>query len=172
LVTALEHNQQRSSGGGSSCSSISGHLQDMQQLTHLSLGCGFPSNDWPSPSAAAYSASTKVQHLDIKDWLVPVGAWQQMFPSGRQLPHLEVLAVGYICSGTVSEGSRLVSCCPRLRSLRVQSAGDTGSTAKLFGPLTGLSDLRELGIGHICGSSPEGLELLFQLTRAYTVDMS
>jgi hypothetical protein len=102
------------------------HLLHQQQLSHLNLSSSLRCRQ-PSHSAAAYSAvtgSSKLQHLDISGCMLPAGAWQELFPAGRQLPHLQVLDIQGILTSVHSiapDGSCLVSCCPGLRALRMEN---------------------------------------------------
>jgi hypothetical protein len=125
------------------------NLQYLGQLTYLSLhNC--VSRREPSLAAAAFSAltaSSKLQHLGVKWCMLPVDAWQHMFPVGRQLPHLTELSLEFDSppthQHTTPAGSRLVSCCPRLQSLRLWGLRCGG---ELLAPLTGLSSLQELSL--------------------------
>jgi hypothetical protein len=98
-------------------------LQNMQQLTYLDLSGS--DLKWGSPPAAAYAAltaSSRLQHLDISSCQVRVGFWQHMFPAGRQLPSLRSLDLASVevkqfAAGAM--GSRLVACCPSLRSINI-----------------------------------------------------
>jgi hypothetical protein len=161
-------------GGSAGIAELLSHLQPLQQLTHLTLHPCWKTQSLymaAAPPAAAYSALTasgKLQLLDIAGWPVPTALWQQMFPAGRQLPDLTFLQIGDTSPPTVAEGSRLVSCCPRLRSLR---GWCEHGTEKLLGPLTGLSSLSKLVLIHPTGSSPEGLELLCQLTGLIDLEL-
>ena len=79
------------------------HLQDLQQLTHLTLRGvlrkGWGTTDSAEPPATAYAAltaSSKLQHLDISSSKLPAGVWQHVFPPSRQLPHLHILDLGWV----------------------------------------------------------------------------
>lgn len=65
-------------------------LNQMQHLMLLSLSAGFSEYPLPpAPSAAAYAAltaSSTLQELRVKEWLLPAGAWQAVFAAGRELP--------------------------------------------------------------------------------------
>ena len=58
------------------------HLQPMQQLTHLAL-CETLGPEGGAIPAAAYSASSKLQHMCICMGTLPAGVWQHVFPTGR-----------------------------------------------------------------------------------------
>jgi hypothetical protein len=61
-------------------------LQQLQQLTHLSINVPREGNDRGDPPAAAFSAltaSSKLHHLDVAYWALPAGAWKHVFPAGR-----------------------------------------------------------------------------------------
>jgi hypothetical protein len=170
--TQLEHLKVvkcRITGGSAGVAQLLSHLQPLQQLTYLHVGDGFFIRQ-ASPPSAAYSAltgSSKLQHLDISSCLLPHDVWQHVFPAGRQLPNLWQLDVRGINRGndshsdmsTVPEASRLVSCCPGLQSLNMQSLQ---CTAELLAPLTGLSGLQELSLSPF--STTKGLGVVCQLT--------
>ena len=151
-------------GGSAGVTELLSHLQHMQQLTYLSLNCTLEAT---APAAADYSAltaSSNLRLLDVRDCTVPVGAWQHIFPSGRQLPHLQVLEIGEMHTpegpAAAPEGSRLVSCCPGLQTLSMQQLQ---YSSELLAPLTGLSSLQELSL-EPKNSLGEGLEVVCQLT--------
>jgi hypothetical protein len=129
-------------------------LPQLHQLTYLDLwGTLCHDNIAPAAAYSALTANSKLQHLDITDCTLPVGMWQHVFPAHRQLPHLRELLVksvnhiyhheGLQAEGPaiVPEGSRLVSCCPRLQSLCMIGLQ---CTSELLSPLQGLSGLTEL----------------------------
>lgn len=126
------------------------HLQHMQQLTYLSLDRSLKSDDEVNPPAAAYSAltaSSKLAHLDICGCNVPAGAWQHIFPTGRQLPHLHTLYLACLrqpsgCEGIPPTGSSLVSCCPNLQALDMQ---EVQYSAELLAARADWADLPTLG---------------------------
>jgi hypothetical protein len=144
-------------------------LHLLQQLTCLRLG--YISVRWTDPQepppAAAYSAltaSSKLQHLDIEEFRVPVGVWEHMFPTSRQLPQLQVLGIASVehaelVSAIAPEGTRLVSCCPGLQSLNLIGLHYGRG---LLAALQGLSSLTKLYV-HAYDSSAE-LHHVCQLT--------
>jgi hypothetical protein len=70
-------------------------LQDMQQLTRLVLPESLYFAGGSPPAAyAALTAGSKLQRLDIRYCTLPAGAWQHIFPAGRQLLHLQMLDLG------------------------------------------------------------------------------
>jgi hypothetical protein len=171
-------------GGSAGVAQLLYHLQHMQQLTHLDLSftlrSGSPSVEAEVSSAAAYSAltaSSKLRHLNIGFCTLPAGAWQHMFPAGRQLPQLQVLDIRVSTSCmmarafSAAEGSRLVSCCPGLQSLTM--AGLQRS-AELLAPLQGLSGLQALNLGApaCCSDALEGVRQLSRLRRLSICDRS
>jgi hypothetical protein len=164
------------------------HLQHMQHLTHLSLEHNLwaLSNDsseeeeeqqqqqqqqegWlvgpPAEAYAALTASSTLQHLNIKSCRMPIGAWQHMSPIGRQLPHLTELNISNVQYAKRGigvgvrtlpplEGTRLVSCFPSLRVLNMQHCRcSTG----LLSALQGLTGLVRLKVGHY-GDQEESLQ--------------
>jgi hypothetical protein len=163
---------------GNGAAQLLPHVQHMQQLTYLDLGASICSRGLNLPAAAAvYSAltaSSELQHLSINRCTILAGAWQHMFPTGRQLLHLRELDISQLCLSTgravaAPEASRLVSCCPGLQSLQLQRLQYTD---ELLAPLTGLSGLQELSL-HPVGGSAEGLQVVPQLTglrRLYVHD--
>jgi hypothetical protein len=103
------------------------HLQHLQQLTHLHMehNMSVVKDEAPLPAAAysALTASSKLQYLDARWFGLPVDAWPHVFPPGRQLPHLQELAIRVtqtsVAAGSLPTlgGTSLVSCCPGLESL-------------------------------------------------------
>jgi hypothetical protein len=66
----------------------------------------------PQAAYAAMTASSRLQHLNISECALPAGAWQHMFPAGRQLPQLQefnikVLKLPSRRPGLAPEGTRL-----------------------------------------------------------------
>jgi hypothetical protein len=140
-------------------------LQQLQQLTHLHLPDTLQDPwDGGAPAAAysALTASSKLQHVDIREAWVADGVWQHMFPAGRQLPNLQELNVARTGDFFLPapEGSRLVSCCPGLQCLDVQGLQDC---AALLGPLQGLSKLHTLHLAADAATSTTGLKALCRL---------
>jgi hypothetical protein len=122
-------------------------LQPMQQLTHLKLHSSLQvaGSHAPVSTYAALTASSKLQHLDISSCTLPAGVWQHLFPT-TQLSSLRAFDVTGTRQPTggfaeAPEGSRLVSCCPSLRSLEMVSLR---CSAALLVPLQGLSGLQTL----------------------------
>ena len=134
------------------------HVGNLQQLTYLNLSNMLQC--WPPPAYAALTASSKLQHLDIKCAL-PADVWQHIFPAGWQLPHLQTLLISARSwpnhVATALDGNLLVSCCPGLRSLSMEHVV---CSAELLAPLTGLSSLHELTLvpARADGGATEGLE--------------
>jgi hypothetical protein len=128
------------------------HLQPLMQLTYLNLTRSLWDVEGDNPPATAYSAitaSSKLQHLDITECLLPPGVWQHMFPMGRQLPHLQNLNLSEVEQADggyaiAPEGNRLVSCCPGLQELTM--TGLQGSVGQL-GALQHMSGLHSLILG-------------------------
>jgi hypothetical protein len=148
---------------GRKAAALLSHLQHMQPLTHLEL-CNSLRLDAKS-GLAALTASSKLQHLDLSKCTLPAGAWQYVFPAGRQLPQLQSLKVCDIKQPTgtpapTPSGTRLVSCCPALQSLNM--AGLKYST-ELLAPLQGLTALRTLDMPNPIKAS-EDLDGLCPLT--------
>jgi hypothetical protein len=165
--TLLQHLEVAScdiAGGSDGLAQLLSHLSPLQ-LTYLCLSKSLLSSrriltmnslslggNWlaePSegqnPPAEAYSAltaSSQLQHLDISYCVLPEGVWPHMFHASMQLPHLQQLNVTHVGHkgehAPAPEGSRLVSCCPGLRSLLLSGLS---CSAALLEPLTGLSSL-------------------------------
>ena len=155
-------------GGAAGVTELLSHLQDVRQLTHLDLGYSLQAIA-PTAAYSALTASSKLQHLDISECVLPAGVWQHLFPADRRLPHLRVLDIGYVRhpSGAAAarEGSRLVSCCPGLQSLWIPcSAQGLQYSSGLLAPLAGLSGLHELMLDPR-GGSTEGLDEVCLLTQ-------
>lgn len=135
----------------------------MQQLTHLSLVNSLQADVEGNPPAAAYAvltASSKLQSLNINGCTLPAGAWQQIFPAGRQLPYLQSLNIAVVRDSSsdwyapAPQGSLLVSCCPGLQSLDMRHLQ---YSAELLAPLQELSGLQEQCLGaHNFGGQAEG----------------
>jgi hypothetical protein len=161
--------------GNDAVAQLLSHLQQLQQLTHLNLSGtlwdGVEEDNPPASGYAALTASSKLQHLDISECALPAGAWQHVFPAGRQLPQLRDLNITELeraAGGEISapEGRRLVSCCPGLQCLLMQAVQDS---AELLVALRGLSGLRTLHWGDVHAGmdadiAQEGLQLVCQLT--------
>jgi hypothetical protein len=105
-------------------------LRQLTQLTYLRL-CNslsaYQASNIPAAAYSALTASSKLQHLDISECVLPAGVWQHLFPAGRQLPHLTSLDIDGVEQphGVNSrqplagpEGSLLASCCPRLPAVQ------------------------------------------------------
>jgi hypothetical protein len=150
-------------GSSAGVTKLLSHLQHIQQLTCLSLDCTLKAIA-PAADYSALTASSNLRLLDIRDCTLPAGAWQHVFPSGRQLPQLRVLAIGEVHTpegpAAAPEGSRLVSCCPGLQTLSMQQLQ---YNSDLLAPLTGLSSLQELSL-EPKNSLGEGLEVVCKLT--------
>ena len=146
-------------------------LQQLQQLTHLVLTREvFQEGDPPAASISALTASSKLQQLILRGCPLASAAWPLMFPAGRQLPHLQSLDISrHLPSDEVvsaPEGSRLVSCCPGLRSLHMRYLQ---YSAELLAPLQGLGDLHTLHVATV--GVGEGLEVVGQLTGLRDLSM-
>jgi hypothetical protein len=116
--------------GAAGVEQLMAHLQHVQQLTYLNLR-GSLWNCAPVP-AAAYSsltANSKLQHLDISDCVLAAGAWQHVFPPGRQLPalrELHIAAVRFLETPSYNyvtahvPVAELVGCCLGLQTLSMK----------------------------------------------------
>jgi hypothetical protein len=162
-------------GGVAGAAQLLSHLQPLQQLTHVDL----EHSEWEGhPTAAAFSAltaSSKLQHLNISSCTLPAGVWQHVFPAARQLPHIQSLDVSGVrlpdrSPAPTPEGSRLVSCCRGLQSLKMQHLQ---YSAELLASLQGLSGLHTLrwdadpysnAVGTLSTMPVEDLHMVCQLT--------
>ena len=175
-------------GGAAGVAALLSYLPPLQQLTHLSLPASlkWSADVEEGPPAAAYSAltaSSKLQLLNLAVCMLPVsagvlppaGVWQHILPTGRQLPHLQVLDISGITLLSAThrnppapppECSRLVSCCPSLRLLNTHNLHWQYS-AQLLVSLPGLSGLHTLYL-----SGTRCLEAVWQLTGLVRLDVS
>jgi hypothetical protein len=135
-------------GGRAGWSDFLSHLQQLQQLTHLTVSQHL-TDRWITAPPAAYSAltaSSKLQHLDISFTELPAGAWQHTFPVGRQLPYLQYLdSTAAERFAPAPDFSRTVSCCPGLQQLKLLLT--PRCKAQLLAPLQGLTALHTLHVG-------------------------
>jgi hypothetical protein len=127
-------------------------LQQLQQLTHLSL---ITSMNCSTQSRAVYSAllaSSKLHTLQLLWCTLPADAWPHVFPAGKHFPNLLVLDVDANVRGawgaegiaaTLPGMQRLVSCCPNLQQV---SLPPTLHTPELLAPLCGLTGLHTLRV--------------------------
>jgi hypothetical protein len=145
-------------------------LQHLQQLTHLCLDDSIQSfaDDPPAAGFSALTASSKLQHLDLRNCTLPAAVWQHVFPAGRQLPLLRSLNISWIRqppdnnAAAGPHGSLLVSCCPSLQCLDI---GGLQYSAELLAPLQGLGGLQKLHVQTEPDTDGwEPLELVCQLT--------
>jgi hypothetical protein len=127
-------------------------LPQLHQLTYLKLWSTLGLDKMaPAEAYSALTANSKLQHLDITHCTLPVGAWQHIFPAGRQLPHLRELMLKSLYHpeglnpdgppAIAPEGSRLVSCCPGLQLLCMMGLQ---CSSELLSPLQRLSGLTAL----------------------------
>jgi hypothetical protein len=166
----IEHCKLGAARDAAHAAQLLSHLQPLQQLTHLDLtGTLWEDIKADNPPAAAYAAltaSSRLQHLNIRACAMPAAAWQHILPAGRQLPQLQDLIIKALQLpskrvGVVPEGTRLVSCCPGLQCLDVQFLP---YSAGLLAPLQGLSGLHTLHLEDTMSADKEGLQETCQLT--------
>jgi hypothetical protein len=84
--------------------------------------------------------------LEVSKCQLPEGVWQHVFPAGRQLPHLQSLAISDVSlpsgdQASAPEGSRLVTCCPGLRCLDIRQLQYSTDLLAPLQQLTGLGTL-------------------------------
>jgi hypothetical protein len=170
------------SGGAAGVAQLLSYLRPLQELTHLDLQGCLTEVQQGNPPAVAYAAltqSSKLQHLDISKCCLPVGVWQYLFHTDRQLPHLTSLSISEVTQpsedyAAAPEGSQLVSCCPGLQSLYVRWLRDTADR------LPALQGLRGLHTLHLTASSvvitddgvvSDTVQTVCQLTGLRELDM-
>jgi hypothetical protein len=166
---------QQAAAAAAGVSQLLGDLQELQQLTHLRFGAtAFRDGNHPAAEFSALTASSKLQHLDISNCVLPTGVWQHLFPDDKQLPLMQCLDISWVThtpdsklsSNADFEGSRIVSCCPSLKyvnMLRLQYS------AEELTPLQRLSGLQTLCIGSL--GANEGVEAICQLTGLRVLEL-
>jgi hypothetical protein len=165
--------------GAAGVAELLSQLHDMTQRIHLDLGETLWDVDTSNHSATAFSAltaSSKLQHLNVKYCLLPEGVWQHVFPAGRQLQNMQSVVLDCVKVAVrgsirgrepldyrhVAPGSSLVSCCPELQHLDMQFLH---CSSELVSALPGQSRLTMLRMGAVDGvSGTEALEAICQLT--------
>lgn len=158
------------------------HIGAMQDLTHLSLTHGSVRDnrsealaqlviaDVPAATYSALTGSSKLQHLDLRNWPWPRHAWEHVFPAGRRLPNLRnltyVTRYGHAPPMSDRDLACMAACCPQLQQLELGAAydignqsGDAAAEPVALHPLTTLSQLTRLELL----TSKNGLEQLTQL---------
>jgi hypothetical protein len=175
-MTQLQHLEvvsYRIDGGSAGVAELLSHLQEMQQLTYLSLRSSL--HEAAIAAAASYAgltSSSKLQHLDISSCTLPTAVWQQLFPASCQWPHLQELCLNGVRHptgpATAPAGNCLVSCCPGLQSLQMWGLELSNS---VLAPLTGLTGLTSLRLRpgavewpEFADASSHGLDVICQLT--------
>jgi hypothetical protein len=87
--TRLQHLQLKycSMTGTAGVARLLAEMQRLQQLTHLSLrhSLGGQQAIAPAEAYSALTASSKLQHLEVSECILPAGAWQHMAPTGKLL---------------------------------------------------------------------------------------
>jgi hypothetical protein len=164
-----------------------GGLSRLQQLQRLDVQAN-EVVEWPQlPPAASYAAltaSSQLTALLLTDCSMQWDAAQHMFAAGRQLPHLQQLAVApsaYTlrefsdgeygqaalkgCSLRLQPGyaAQLAACCHNLQSLSLLWATSQTSAASLQ-PLTTLTRLTSLWVGGDGWSTAAAEAVLSRLT--------
>jgi len=119
-----------------------GRQQELRKLTvSQQIHC------WTPPSAAEHSAltaSNRLQHLQLLNLELPVGAWRQMFPLGRCLCELRCLCLrSRDCPQQqlgLADLQAMATCCPALVTLDLGHQLGIATAAPLQ-QLTGLTAL-------------------------------
>jgi hypothetical protein len=156
-------------GGAARVAQLLSELQHLQQLTHLDLQCSLrtAADNPPAAAFSALTASSKLQHLNISKCTLSAGIWPHVVPrAGRQLSHLQELDISGIWTSSgdcaaAPDGSRLLCCCPGLRSLGMQSLQ---SRAEQLAPLQDLSGLHTLSLTTSAEESNQVLQVVTSLT--------
>jgi hypothetical protein len=161
--------------GGAGLAELLSQLQYQTQLTHLDLWGSVRADGESNPPAAAYSAltaSSKLQHLGISTCKLPAGVWQHLFPTGRQLlqlTSLDLSEVWQLPNGAEAalERCRIVSCCPRLKSLNMYHLKYSPQQLTELQGLSGLHTLRLVtgtARGGVEADTGDTLQAVCQLT--------
>jgi hypothetical protein len=160
-------------GGPAGVSALLSHLQQMTQLTHLSLQRhnklhrpGYACDGPPAAAYAALTASSTLQHLDVSHCEMPADVWQHMLPAHRQLPQLRVLETSYWGlpgRWTHADTVRLASCCPNLQELTMNT--QQPMVAVVLSPLHSLAALTALEAGELDDAGFAAAAALTQLRQ-------
>lgn len=149
----------------------------LQQLQHLSVRCGDGGTSLEAASFQKFSALTAsphITHLELSLFaeedgrlLLPVGAFQHIFPAGKQFPQLQEVTISGLCYTdtkpfmSAADLKCITSACPGLHSLDITAAlRNDGVTALLELPRTCSSLV--LG-GEAMGD--DAIPVLLQLTQ-------
>lgn len=158
-------------GGAEGVASLLLELQQLTQLTHLSVQGSIrqPEGGPPAAAYAALTASSRLQHLDMAWCWLPCGVLQHVLPATRQLASLRGLDIRYLMirgaqDMQLADITRLVSCCPGLQSLVTYGR----LTAELLAPLRSLTGLQGLTV---CLVEDEGAGVLAQMTRLRLLEL-
>jgi hypothetical protein len=95
--TRLQHLQLKYcniTAGPAGVAQLLAEMQALLQLTYVSLthSLGGQQAIAPADAYAALTASSKLQHIEISECILPAGAWQHIFPHGKLLlPDLQVM---------------------------------------------------------------------------------
>jgi hypothetical protein len=155
-------------GGSAGVEQLLWYMPQLEHLTYINFRSSLRL-EGSSPPASAYTAltaSSKLQHLNIRFCTLPDHVWQHLFPVNglTSLPQLQELHIGAIRNpagpAAAPEISRLVSCYP---GLQVLTMPNLQYSAERLAPLTGLTGLTRLDLIPVAGST-EGLEVVCQLT--------
>jgi len=101
-------------------------LQILSGLPHLGLLNMRNRLQQEAPLDFAYlyaniTCSSNLQHLDLRDCILPGSAWQHLFGAGRRLQHLTVLLLPWMPGVLVDESGwgTFAGCCPVLQTLQL-----------------------------------------------------
>jgi hypothetical protein len=179
------HNVRLPAGVGNGVIAFLSHLGNLQHLTHLELHSMFVSRPWepthgrsaPTAVFTALTASSSLQHLELRDVWMPPGALQHVFPPGQQRPELRtvVLSECLLPQGVEADDvSTLVACCGNLQRFELLCC-DTDPVAELpaelLRPLVRLSQqLTHLTLNYVVDSDVP--QTLVQLTELRALEVA
>lgn len=148
-ITLLPHDAASGLPQPAALSAFLGAMQCLTALQHLSLETPLYSAEMAATTDTALlqqfsslTASSKLTALSFAaadDAPLPPGSLQQMFPAGKQLPHMRTLGIDFIlndelaCFG-VDDLACIFTACPGLAELQLESALEPVDDAD-FSPL-------------------------------------
>jgi hypothetical protein len=86
--------------GSIGCAKLVSQLQQLTQLTHLTLKgtLQITSSSAPTAACAALTASSKLQHLDIRECTLPADVWEQV-----SVEHWRPSVLNSVCNDSSSD---------------------------------------------------------------------
>jgi hypothetical protein len=164
-------------GGGDSMTEFMSHLGALQQLEHLALRV-IPRNASAAPAAAfaALTASSKLEHLEMRSIHMEHDAWAHMFPPQQQHPALRYVAVSgcfHPRRVAADDVGMLVSFCSNLQRLELEHGNGSKLEipgGKLLAPLQTLQQLTHLAVNYV--DDVDVTASLVHLTRLRALEVS